>query len=241
MACRMSSRADVSRSRPGRAGRGSVAWPFSLSRPSSLSHETYPFGSLQVLVRTRHLTPEESMRNHNRAHPLSLDLRHPRWSRGPLLGHRRAECPALTRVPADPGPPGGGEGRGRPGRHERSARSPGSRIATRWSRARRSNQRPSPVHRARQVLKDLRERPASRERPVPRDLPGRQGLVPFDLAPGQSSAPILVAPNTPVYIIAVTTTATDYATGSVTVVNRPGHFLDWSGENRQRQPRPRRP
>jgi hypothetical protein len=56
-------------------------------------------------------------------------------------------------------------------------------------------------------------------------------VIPFDLASGASSAPILVAPNTPVYIIATSTTPGDYGTGSITVVDRPGLYLDWSGEN----------
>jgi hypothetical protein len=56
-------------------------------------------------------------------------------------------------------------------------------------------------------------------------------VIPFSLAAGASSSPIAVAPNTPVFIIATSTTSSDYGTGSLTVVDRPGQYLDWSGED----------
>jgi hypothetical protein len=56
-------------------------------------------------------------------------------------------------------------------------------------------------------------------------------VISFNLAAGASSAPIAVTANDPVFIIATSTTNADYGTGSITVVDRPNLYLDWSGEN----------
>jgi hypothetical protein len=56
-------------------------------------------------------------------------------------------------------------------------------------------------------------------------------VIPFNLAAGASSAPIGVGASGTAFIIATSTTSSDYGVGSLTVVDRQGQYLDWSGED----------
>jgi hypothetical protein len=78
----------------------------------------------------------------------------------------------------------------------------------------------------------------------PRGFPGPQGpvgpqgpqgpsgtVISYSLAAGASSAPITVAADRPVFIVANNTTAGDRGTGSLSVEHPAGDFLEWSGVN----------
>jgi hypothetical protein len=56
-------------------------------------------------------------------------------------------------------------------------------------------------------------------------------VIPFDLAPGASSAPITVKANQPVFVIGTTTTTGDRGTGYMSVLHISGQFLEWTGMN----------
>ena len=56
-------------------------------------------------------------------------------------------------------------------------------------------------------------------------------VIPFDLPADAQSAPISVTANTPVFIIATSTTSNDYGVGSITAVESPLGYMFWSGEN----------
>ena len=56
-------------------------------------------------------------------------------------------------------------------------------------------------------------------------------VIHFSLAAGANSAPILVKPDTPVFVVASNTSNGDYGTGSISLLNHPDAFLEWSGVN----------
>ncbi len=55
--------------------------------------------------------------------------------------------------------------------------------------------------------------------------------ISFNLAAGGSSAPIAVAADTPIFIVANTTTVGDRGTGSMSLEHAQGSFLEWTGVN----------
>jgi hypothetical protein len=59
-------------------------------------------------------------------------------------------------------------------------------------------------------------------------------VIPYNLADGASSAPITVAADTPVFVIATNTTPGDVGTGYISLERHPilgGPVLAWSGVN----------
>jgi hypothetical protein len=56
-------------------------------------------------------------------------------------------------------------------------------------------------------------------------------VIPFNLAAKTSSAPIAMAPNGTSFIIATSTTSSDFGVGYLSVVDRAGQYLDWSGQD----------
>jgi hypothetical protein len=67
--------------------------------------------------------------------------------------------------------------------------------------------------------------------------PGPSGtVIPFSLAAGASSAPITVAADTPVFIVANTTTNGDPGTASLSLERVQGVALEWTGLNVANRP-----
>jgi hypothetical protein len=56
-------------------------------------------------------------------------------------------------------------------------------------------------------------------------------VIPFSIAGGASSAPIAMPANGTAFIIATSTTSSDFGVGSLSVVDRAGQYMDWSGED----------
>jgi hypothetical protein len=56
-------------------------------------------------------------------------------------------------------------------------------------------------------------------------------VLSFNLAAKSSSAPIAMAPNGTAFIIATSTTNSDFGVGYLGVVDRAGQYLDWSGQD----------
>lgn len=72
----------------------------------------------------------------------------------------------------------------------------------------------------------------------PRGATGAQGpagpsgtVIHYNLAAGASSAPITVAADTPVFVVATNTTNGDRGTGHISLEHAAGQFLEWSGVN----------